>query len=188
MATANVNQIRTIPGRLIKDPTDLSSAPNFGGTPLGLFRDVEFRFGYRTELITAMEYGGTPVESVYLGETAVLAGLLRSEDADAIGSIFPNSTLGTSSGERTIDGNAFQTGKNRSGYLLSSKAIKLLFAPKDYERDPFIVIYKAIPALEEAAALQLAVTREYGIAVAFHAIPDSTGRLYRIGRREDIAL
>ena len=51
-----------------------------------------------------------------------------------------------------------------------------------------VIIRKAIPMVEEASMLQLSLAEEMGIGVVFQAIPDSSDRLYDIGRREDLTL
>jgi hypothetical protein len=51
-----------------------------------------------------------------------------------------------------------------------------------------VLVRKAIPMVEETAMLQLSLKQELGIGVLFQAIPDSTGRLYDVGRRGDLTL
>ena len=193
-----------IAGRLCVDPTDIGDTAEFpyGGTALGITRGAEFRFGIKSSIVTAEEWGGQAVESVYGGEVAVFAFVLREFDNDAISNIFPNTSAGSVSGDRVIEGAVSGAGVNRAGYLLSNKAVKLLFAPQvdkttttpgsstfiPYDEQPMVLIRKAIPMVEETAMLQLSLAQEIGIGVVFQAIPDANEKLYVVGKRGDISL
>lgn len=187
MATANVNNILRVPGRLVKDPSALASAFPHGGTALGLTRDMEFRFGFKTSVVTGEEFGSSVVETIYAGEAVIFAAVLREFDNDALSAIFPNTTTG-GSGDEIIEYKPGDNTTNRPGTLLSTKAFKLLFSPRAVDAHPHILIYNAIPAVEEAAMLQASLGHEFGIAVAFHGTPDATGRTYQIGKRADLTL
>ena len=139
-------------------------------------------------MVTAEEWGQVPVEAVYAGESAVFAAVLREWDNDALSNIFPNTGTGTVSADRTILGRSSGVGVNRAGYLLSNKSFILLFSPKAVDRHPMVLVRKAVPMVDEAATLSLSLAEEFGIGVVFHAIPDSSGRLYDIGKREDLTL
>jgi hypothetical protein len=187
MATANVRNIIRAKGRLCYGATNLTTAFPHGGTALGLCRDMVFHFGMKTALNTAEEWGGVVSKVYYTGERPFLAAVLREMDNDAITAIFPNTTLGTVNQDRYIN---FVPGvdasNNRPGYDLTGKNVKLVFSPIAVERHPFIIIYYAIPAVDEAAEMQLSMRDEVGIAVAFWAGVDSSDRCYRIGRRDDL--
>ncbi len=186
MANANVLNIRRIPGRLVKNPTDLAAAFPHGGTPLGVTRDMEFRMGIQTTAITAEEFGAQQIEYVYAGELAIFAAVLREYDVDAVQQIFPDAVAGTCGQLPNINYNV--TGSKRSGLLLSSKSFKLVFSPDALDRDPFVVLYKAIPLVEETSLMALSLSEELGVGVVFAGIPDGTDRVYTVGNREDIIL
>ena len=188
MSTGSVRDVLRVPGKLVINPTDITAAFPHGGTELGLTRDSEMRFGIKTELVHAEEWGNQPVESVYCGESAVFAAVLREWDNDALSNIFPNTGTGSVSGDKTILGRVDGVGVNRAGYLLSGKSFILLFSPKSVDRHPMVIIRKAIPMVEESSLLQLSLAEELGIAVVFQAIPDSSDRLYDVGKREDLTL
>lgn len=189
MATASPLRIVEQSGLLYAGVTSLSSA-NYGGTCLGYVKDLEFRFNRRQQIVTAEEWGGAPVDAIDLGDGGIIAGILRGLDPDALNKAFPNTAAGTSSGERVIKGAV--NGTLRPGNSLYDKAFKLLFAPDDVARGTFIVVYKAIPLVDEAAAMQTRLGAELGVAVAFMAVPDTTTgttkQTYSIGRKEDISL
>jgi hypothetical protein len=183
MATAATRNILRIPGRLCADPTDLTLAFPHGGTALGIARDMEFRFGYKTSVATAEEWGGVVNKVFYTGETCIMGAVLRDFDPDMIKKVFPNVAT-AATGDVTIN-NDINTG-NRAGFDLV--AFKLLFSPKSVDRHPHILIYNAIPALDESAQLSLSLGEEIGIGAVFHGSPDSTGRVYSVGLRDNLTL
>lgn len=190
MSAPNVNRIVMNRGVLYADVTSLTAA-NYGGTALGEIRDIELRFLKRNQVVTAEEWGGKAVNWYSLGEECVIAGILRGgTDPTALNKVFDNSTAGTSSGERVVKGAV--NGTVRAGYALDAKAFKLLFAPDDTARGQFVVVYKAIPLIEEAAIQQMRLGAEQGIAVSFWGIPEtsvgSTKAVYQMGRKEDLAI
>lgn len=186
MASKNVRNILRVPGRLVKSPTSLATAFPHGGTELGVVRDMVFKPGIKTTEIVAEEFGSTPIQSTYVGERAVFACVLRSYDNDMLSTVFPNTSAGSSTGDQIVNADV-NTG-NRAGYNWSGSACALLFSPKAVDRHPHILIYNAHPLVEETAALQMSIGEEFGLAVMFLAVPDSTGRLYTIGKRDDLSI
>jgi hypothetical protein len=187
MSTATTRKVLRLPGRLCAGPTDLTTAFPHGGVALGITRDAEFRFNIDKHIITAEEWGNIPCEIIMGGESAVMGCVLREFDNDMIGKVFLNPSAGTSSGDQVIYSKT-PAATNKPGYRLSVKGFKLLFSPKAVDTHPHILMYNALPIVEESALVQASLAEELGIAVAFHAVPDSTGRVYAIGKREDLAL
>lgn len=203
MSLAEVRKILHISGRLCVDPTDISDSSQFpyGGTALGVTRDAEIRFGIKTSMVYAEEFA-TPVEAIYTGDTALFAFVIRDLDNDALAAVFPNTATGSVSGDKIIEGRVSGVGENRAGYKMSDQSVKLLFAPRVEKTDPtagsttyipldeqpMVLIRKAVPLVEETSMLQLSIKAEIGIGVVFQAIPDSSGRLYDVGKRGDLTL
>lgn len=192
MADANVRDILRVPGRLYLNPSDITADPPFGtGTAIGLTRDVEFRMGIRTGIVTAEEWGSAPVELVHSGESAVLACVLREWDDDALAATFVNTGTGAVSGNATILGRVSGAGVNRAGYLISAQSAVLVFAPLSLDgtpAHPMVILRKCLPLVEETAMLQMSLSEELGIAMVWQCIPDSSGRLYDVGARGDLTL
>lgn len=188
MSSALVRKILHIPGRLCIDPTNLALAFPHGGTAIGLTRDAECRFGIKTSLVTAEEWGGAPIEGFYTGEVAVFAFVFRSLDNDGMAAIFPNTATGSATGNIVIEGRTSGAGVDRAGTALSTKAVKLLFSPKAVDRQPMVLLRNAIPLVEETTMLQMSISEEVGIGVVFQALPDSSGKLYDVGERNDLTL
>jgi hypothetical protein len=189
MAAPSAQNIKRVPGTLVENPTNLAIAPPHGGTILGLTRSMIFKPGIRSTQVTAEELGGTAVEAYYTGENVVFTAILREFDPDAITAIFPRATVGAS-GDPMIEYQPDGSHQARPGMRLSTKAIKLLFVPKATDSHPYIIVYKALPAVEETLELMLAFNHELGVPVMFYGIPDdaSSRKVYQIGRKEDISL
>lgn len=189
MAALNPLRIVRQSGALYAGPTSLSSASGYG-TCLGYVKDLVFRFAKRNQAITAEEWGGKTVDVIDLGTEAIIAGILRGTDPDALGKVFPNTATGATSAGRVVKLSA--AGADRAGASLYGSAFKLLFVPDDTDRGEFIVVYKAIPLVDEAAAMNLRLDEELGIAVAFWGVPDtdtgSTKAVAQIGKREAVSL
>ena len=112
--------------------------------------------------------------------------VVRDFDDDALAAIWQQ----TETGDTGHTGLLLKpkTGSPRSGSLGSARSMKLLLAPTDADRDPWLVIYRAIPLVDESADLSFAIGTELGIAVVFYGIPDASDRVYAYHRREDITL
>lgn len=188
MATSNPRNIRRFRGRIVWNPSSLTSAFPHGGTEIGVVRDLVFRFGIETEEIRAEEWGNVPTEYVYTGSSAFLAAILREFDNDALDAIFPDTPTGSVTSEQTIRGAASGSGVTLGGTLLSGQSGVLVVSPEAPETQEFLVLYNAIPMPEEASRLQISAGEEMGIAVVFRAVPDSTHRMWHIGKRRDLSL
>jgi hypothetical protein len=182
VATPNPALIDEIPGRLCADPTDLSGAYPFGGVALGATRDHRFRVGRTNHRVEAEEFGRV-TEVVYLGEAAVFVAVMRTLDSDMLARIFAGVTTGASTG-RAIVQPADSTDTERAGRRLDG--LKLYFAP-DNDQHHGVLLYRAVPLLEEAAEVTFRLGAEVGLAVAFLATPEaSRSKPYAIGPRADL--
>ncbi len=186
MSTSAAKSVLRVPGSLCHTPTDLTTAFPHGGTALGMVRDAELRFGQSSVPVFAEEFG-TTVEVIEAQNIAVFACVLRAMDDDMLSALFEETSVGSVSGHRVVT-KEVDTDTSRAGSLKSPKAVKLYFSPKALDRHPGILLFKAIPMLEESARLQVSIGEEVGIAAMWRCIPDSSGRLYEIGRRRDLTL
>ena len=100
----------------------------------------------------------------------------------------------SSSGEQVVAGKVASTSGAVSnsdgspGKYASADSFKLMFCPDAEDHQPFLIFYNAMPLVQEAAEIQLTLTADLEIAVAFHAAPDATYRTYAWGLREDLTL
>jgi hypothetical protein len=174
-------------GKLIQNPTSLVAASNYGGTVLGEIAYIEFRFNKRNYRKSAEENGGGTWGVTDLGDSAVVGGVLRGFDPDAINVLFPNTVAGRSRG-RGINGQT--NGTVRAGADASERSIKLLFAPDDTESGLHVVLYRAIPLIPAAAAVGFYLGRERGIPFVFEGtwIEDAKKSVYSMDLRENLVL
>ncbi len=172
MATPAVSQALRVPGKLIVNPTDLSTASPYGGTELGLVRDVTFtRTDETRRVIRAGEFGGE-FSSVVRGGVGWAGSFgVRGFDADAMAQLFPNTF---SAGGDT---NLREPGTVQAGMLADDDAVVLLFDPVDATNHPGVLFFKAIPLIAEEVELMFGDAVEIVWAVGFLAVRDDEGRM-----------
>lgn len=178
--------ILKIPGKLIKSPTNLSTTSPYGGTELGVCRDMAFDFGQTTDEPVAEEFKAA-VAVILQSERPVFGCVLRSWDNDMVSSIWHNTQTSTH-GEVGILAKVSGSGVKRAGTNLGTRGFKLLFDAHASDRHPSILLYNAIPLPAESAELQLSIGKEMGIALMFRAIPDSSARVYVVDQRGNMSL
>lgn len=183
-AASILNGVR---GSLIWNPTDLGNAPAYGGTYLGMSRDQVFEPRPVLDEIWAEELGAY-ADVFYCGERPLFTGVLRYPDADAIDTIAFKSVASGSVGSHWLFRPGGTTGNTRPGTSLFNSSGKLLFAPHAKDDHPMFIMYAAIPAIAEAARIQLSLGEEYGLAFAFYGGVDTSGRCYDTGRRGSLVL
>ena len=194
MAVPTPESIMRLKGRFVKDPSDLKAAFPYGGTALGVIGAARFLPGVKSAPLPAEEFGNVIAEVVTTGSSAILMAALRSYDNDALPLLFQNAKPGASSGDQFIEGKvgssagAISASDGSPGRYASDDSFALMFCPDAEDHQPFLIFYNAIPLVQEAAEIQLTLTADLEIAVAFHAAPDSTYRTYSWGLREDLTL
>lgn len=187
MSAASSGSIIRVPGRLIANPTDLGTAEPYGGTYLGTCRDQELVPDPILRPIWNQVWGSYS-DVIYGGERVLFKAVVRYMDADMIlTTMFSAFSPGSSgSGFRFRPGGT--TGNTRAGTALSGSSLKLMFAARAATAHPSVILYNAVPAMDEAARLQFSLGEEFGIAVAFWGTPDSSGRVYAVATRNNLTL
>lgn len=183
----SILRLRQESGKLISGPTNTTASGNYGGTVLGEIAFIEFRLYPRYRRKIAEEFGGHPIDSKYLGETPVIAGVLRGDDPDMLGVLFPNTELGDSRGRGVLgQGN----GTIRAGADISDRSVKLLFAPTDSEHGSHVILYRAIPEISIQASIGLYLGREKGIPFAFSGtfFEDTKRSTFQMDLRENLTI
>lgn len=177
-----------MPARLYYGITNVTSSasPPYGGTAIGLAREIIFYPGTKTDLATAEEWGGVVTKAYYAGEKPYLAAVLREFDADALNAIFPNTTAGAVSQDRFIRFTPGTSGQNRPGYDLTGKVVKLLAAPISQNHHLGVLIWYAIPAMSETMQLRLSLSEEIGLGVVWYAGLNSGNQCYMIAPLPDM--
>jgi hypothetical protein len=183
----DVGQYLRVPGRLVVNPTNMSSAaPTYGGTDLGLVRDVAIHPGRGWEVVRDESFGVEANDVLDLGESWSLVAVMRNLTDPVFSTFFPAVATGAVTGKKMVD----YPGSTpfRPGTLRSGSAVKLLFVPDDTERHRFVYFPKALPLVEEAAEIASRLDRELGVPVVFLAIRDASNRACRWALRQDVVL
>ena len=170
MAAPDRTKIYRLPGTLYHTPTDLSDPASGLGTAMGTADLVVLRRVQRTSMIVAEEYGhdgvdGEMVEGVYLGESWVLGARLRGIDNDAFGIVFPN----------VVTGGIKSPGTTLAGALLTARAKIILWCARDYANVPSVILYRALPLVEETAELKFGLKTPLYVPVLFHGVRNASG-------------
>lgn len=185
MAADSETAVYRVPVRLILNPTDLGTAPAYGGTQLGIAGVSVLTIHYPRRAVVAEEFGEV-ADVVRGGPYVSLTTIMRQWDADAIGLIWPSTSTGSSTGDKVID----IPGSARAGSLLSASSCKILGVPRDLRADrPSFLLYKALPLVSEQAELRFAVGTELAVQVSvFQGIRDSSARILKVGQLADLSL
>lgn len=194
MANDDPRRILRVPGRLAINPTDLALAWPHGGTGLGAVKGVMLkRFGGLWPA-RAEAFGGAPVEFLEAGESWAVASTVRTNQDDAIRRIFPGTSTGTVTQRRVVAA----PGSVHPGDWASGRSVVLVFTPEGAthaksatapDQDaPFVLVYRAIPAIADDVEVPLELGKDWGIDVVFHGIRDTSGRVMAFGPRSDLTL
>lgn len=182
MATPDNDPLQALetPGRIVKDPTSFSGSFPYGGTELGLVRDVAWTLTEVRTRVRAEELGVAVVGDLFAGEAFVLAFALRGQDDDAKAAVWPNTRVGARTQRRVLYG----PGTRKPGALVENyAACALLFVPDDPEHDA-VILPRAIPRRTEAP-----VTCHLGAEklqlVSWLALPGANGLAYEVGPMAD---
>ena len=190
MRSRKLNQALKNPGRLCINPTDLSIAFPHGGTDLGLVRVIRAVPAYVYTKILAEEFGFRMVEAIRTKPAWAVAAILRGFDDNAIETVWPVSTIGAATGERIIqEGKRADDTVHREGLRLSENEVVLCFSPDQLEAHRMVLFQKAIPMIDEAAALDFATAADNETPVVFVAYPSQDAEApVQIGFRDDLSL
>lgn len=168
MTIAAANFSLFVPVRLVANPTALGSAFPHGGVEIGPIRDGEFDQGGQTRELTAEEFGGEVVEDFIVGRNSILFACVLDGIKDAgLSRIWPR-------------GSPNYPGSLTPGYRGTDYGFKLLVAPRDTTNHPGVIIYNAYPLEEESNKMRFGIEEEFGYAIMFRGVRDSTGRVFDV--------
>lgn len=159
---------------------------SFGGTQLGATRAHIYKPGHRQEPITAWEFGGSPVDKLWMGAAPMFLAVLRTFDYDAVSLIFP-STESTAGRYRILHKVNDNSAARSGSVLLSTLAGVLLWTPEKTTDQQAIKMYAAIPDIEATAEFQFSPLAEFGMPVVFTALPYTDGVQDRMGKLGDLS-
>lgn len=183
MATPTVSNIYRIKGRLSVAPTDLTLAYPHGGTALGQIGRFAIEIAEGVLPIVDEHYG-QPVEFVAATGLTVLSCHLRGWDNDALQQVLPDTFAGSGSGNRVI---RLGSPNNATGKIQSGRTVKVLFTADRPTEHPSVILYNAIPIIDQAEAVRFSLFQEARIPVQFIGLR-SGSKYGQIGLLEDLEL
>ncbi len=182
-----------VPGKLIVElagqTLDETAAYPYGGTDLGLIKDVAYQIVTSRDELPGEEYGGgdgPPVgvfDVQYLGQAWLIAFALRGWQNEAHATLWPNTSVGTLGGRRGVLGE----GSVLPGHLRGAAAVPLLFVPEDVANHNAVFLPLAIPEVARDLTVALAHRNEHLILAGFRAIFEAT-KVPQIQLLEDMSL
>jgi hypothetical protein len=179
----DLNALLRVPGRLCVNPTDLTQAFPYGGTSLGLVRDIVVRPGQKVSRLREENMGVVVMGALNLGRAWSIAAVVRSIDQGQAPFLYPTET-GSSSGDAGIVENPLATPPGSS-----FATVKLLFCPFDELQQFFIYFPAAVLFADEAAELAKSIAKEAGDPLVAWATPRaSDGEAALRKKKEDLAL
>ena len=166
MGTPATNNVLRVPGRLVRDPTDLSASFPYGGTALGVVSGVALDRGIVTEELVGGDDRNQTIDLLYLREQWRLSVVLREWTDEALAVAGYNLGTGASTSKKYLA----NRGSVVPGRLLSSfLSMKLVYAPEDAST-PGILVFRALPAIEETSMLNLNMGDDLTFSLLFHCI------------------
>lgn len=164
-------------GRLVLDPANKALPYPYGGTELGLVRELYLEPTARPLFIRAEEFGGSVVE-VATGEIEVVCGfVMRGWDRDLVGSL-PG---GTNAGSGLVVYTTELQGALRPG-------VRLLFVPDNRTSGVYYYLPSAVVMPRASAQAQASFNREFGLPLIVWGTTAPDGRYLEWGTFAQITL
>lgn len=179
MAAGKPHLIRYEPGRLVIGPTDLSTAYPFGGTQIGLAKEILFAPNRRRVRIVAEEFGGRTVRSSFTQKSPRLVCAMRGWDADFV-AMLPDGASGSSG--------KIVPASSSAGALFTQRV--LLLVPEEIAAGQVsvasstsigLLLYAASVLEDETARRRHGWSHEHTIPVEWEAELDGSNRDYHEG-------
>jgi len=141
------------------DALRVPGSVSFGGTDLGLIRDVQLLRTASQTPIEAEEFGIEIVDELFVGAVYRVGLALRGFLSTSIAAVFPNVSAGF----------VQFPGAKKAGWFRSQDAAALVFTPKD-SNYPGFTFAMAIPRAAEEVEVSMAARTEHLILCEFLAI------------------
>lgn len=183
MLATDLNALVRVPSRIVLGPTDLTLPFPYGGTSLGLVRDIAVDLDQMQDELVEENVGPQPAQSLNTGQAWGLSAIVRALEQGLTGTFFTTET-GSSSGEPGIYYNPVA---DKLGQAIATVAV--LLCPLDEVQHFFTYFPAAIAKPKVAQRIAQQIAAEAGLAVAFKATPRaSDGLTVRCKKKEDLVL
>lgn len=176
-----VESALVVPGQIALNPTDLTTAFPHGGTEVGKLLAIVG--DWDTEgLIIPQEESGHPADVIYSEGPFRLSCFFAGWEDAATTLLWPNTSVGASSGKRVIHLN----GAYKDGTLMSGRAVSLVFSPYDTANHRGVYLPRCIPAKDPDGSFEFLELHDFGFPVVFTAMEDAGGDVGYIGLLADL--
>lgn len=183
-APSEAKILRTRKGaRVIVDPTDLSDTSDYGGTEIGSIKNIAWATGQRYVPVIGEELGG-PVDFARVEDSFAVSMMLRQFDATALAAVFRSVATG-GSGDPVVSFPATRSSGD-DGLMLGERRVVLIAA--NIATDPSLILYSALGIEDDQAKVRMSNFAETAIPAVFLGVKDSSGRIAKFGRVEDLTL
>lgn len=167
MIASDLTALLRVPGRLVVNPTDLTLAFPYGGTPLGLVVGIGVHGTHEFELLREEGLGFAHPDGIELGEFWSIACVVRDPRQSNAGFLYVGTEAGAVTGELGV---TVPSTSNPPGSALSARSMSVLFAPLDELSHWFVYFPNAISVDAEQGG-DLDAAKEFGEPVRFLALP-----------------
>jgi len=182
MAAGNPARIIRAPGKLVVNPTDLTTAYPYGGTEVGLTKTVVVKPQGNSYLVSS-EGRGEISDFLEADNRWVVGFYLRGFDDDALLLLHPDfAEVGEVTGHTSFRVPA----RAVPGASALPRARKLLYVPDDPINTPALLVYRGIPDFENNSDISFQRKSEFGMAMAVECLRDEQNRILEIGRLADM--
>ena len=188
MSTTDAMTALKVPGRVAVSSSgfDFGAAFPHGGTSLGLIQAVRLIHSEAFAPLRCEDWGMSVeiLDLLEAGERCVLTMALRGHNPTAVATVFRNTTLGATTGERRI----VHPGARPDGILRSvSRPVGLISSPPD-PRHPAVYFPKAVPMIQAPRDIDHGKKAERIVLAGFLAkrLSAEVGSAYQVGPLEDL--
>lgn len=184
MAAGASSQTIRATGRWVVNPTDLATAYPHGGVEVGRSQSVVMQ-PLGVPYVIESEALGAPTDVLEPANRFVVSFFLRGWDDEAVEQFLAN---GQSVGSLTGRAGWDAPGSSAPGSSALGRSVSMLFAPRDTNHAPAMLIRRGVPHWTPASELAWSRNDELGIPITVECLPDTSGQTLTIQRLEDITL
>lgn len=186
MAAGAITRTLRNPGRLVVDPTDLSTTYPYGGTEVGLTNQATISVLSDEPVRVWSEGLGEVTDVLEPNKRFAFSALLRGWDHDAVETLFPrNYTAGTTSPNHAIYS---EPGSRTPGQSAVGRAVILLFVPDDLLHGKAVLCYSAVPEWTPGAEVVFQRSEEVILPVVADCLRDANDNILAVGTFADLSL
>lgn len=180
------SRIIRAPGRLVVGPTEEFSGGSFpyGGVEVGRVMACALQPLGQPYVVDCEGLGGTG-DVLEPPHRYVFACFVRGWSDDGIELLLPDHW---SAGDVSQHAVVSIPGDRPAGSSELAHSVVVAFIPDDPMHVPGILMYRAVPGITSGAEFAFSRNLELGLPLTFDLLDDSSGRIVKVGRLEDLDL